>query len=217
MESSRYKGCSRYVGHVGALAVALGLGGAVIAGAGAAWASEGSSDTGTSASSSSSSSSSSSEGASTAPADKSAPTPSSPDASTADPGTKPTAGDDADVAGKSNSPAAHDDNDSADGDSTADDPPAKQGHKWSREADAAEVDAESLKTEAAAEPAVTDWNDLLAAARAAALADRAAPERAAEWHEVAGRMLLDRGKHREAIAHLERSLREESGDDPVDG
>ena len=154
MESSRYKGCSRYVGHVGALAVALGLGGAVIAGAGAAWASEGSSDTGTSASSSSSSSSSSSEGASTAPADKSAPTPSSPDASTADPGTKPTAGDDADVAGKSNSPAAHDDNDSADGDSTADDPPAKQGHKWSREADAAEVDAESLKTEAAAEPAV---------------------------------------------------------------
>jgi Nif-specific regulatory protein len=65
---------------------------------------------------------------------------------------------------------------------------------------------------AAAKAALLAGADERIARRAAALADRAAPERAAEWHESAGRMLLDRGKHREAIAHLERSLRAGEGD-----
>ncbi len=61
---------------------------------------------------------------------------------------------------------------------------------------------------AAARAAVLETADERLARRAAALAERVAPALAAEWHETAGRLLLDRGKHREAIVHLRRALRD---------
>ncbi|MBI5171227.1 MAG: sigma 54-interacting transcriptional regulator [Candidatus Eisenbacteria bacterium] len=68
----------------------------------------------------------------------------------------------------------------------------------------------------AARAAVLESADDRIARRAAALAEKHAPALAAEWHETAGRLLLERGKHREAIAHLERALRD-GGDTAVRG
>ncbi len=161
MESSRYRGCSRYVGHVGALAVALGLGGAVITGTGVAWASEGSTDAGTSssasASSASASSASASERASAAQPDKTAPAASQQTESTDDPATEPAADD---KAGTSNSLAAQDGSDPAKSVGEDSDPPARTDHKWSRAsevADAPDTDAPATEVrtaEAVAMPAV---------------------------------------------------------------
>ncbi|MFN8588281.1 MAG: sigma 54-interacting transcriptional regulator [Candidatus Eisenbacteria bacterium] len=58
----------------------------------------------------------------------------------------------------------------------------------------------------ALEAALAVREDEVLAVRGATLAEQVDPASAAAWHERAGRALLDRGRHREAAGHLERSL-----------
>jgi tetratricopeptide (TPR) repeat protein len=59
---------------------------------------------------------------------------------------------------------------------------------------------------AAAAEALESHADERVAVRAARLAEAAAPAAAAHWSETAGRLLHERGRHREAVPHLERAL-----------
>jgi Nif-specific regulatory protein len=61
---------------------------------------------------------------------------------------------------------------------------------------------------AAAREALAMHADERLAASAAALAETAVPAEAAQWHETAGRLLHEQGRHREAVPHLERALRD---------
>ncbi len=172
MRSSRYIGCSQYIGHVGALAVALGLGAAVVSGTGVAWASE-SSAAGTTSSSSAASSSSASVDAPAAAADKPAtPTQSDTQAEPDKPAGKPAAKDtedteDTDVADETqgrvhdaeqneeaaqadapeNAPASTDDERESE-------PPAHPARKWTTQPEtAAAVDTDAIAAPAPAAPA----------------------------------------------------------------
>lgn len=107
MRSSQYSGSSRYVGHVGTLAVAVGLGAAVVTGAGVAWASESPAD-------GSAASSSASVGPPAAAVDKpTVPTPAKPQTVADQQSGAATAGDDEDAGapdtGTGNEPASADD------------------------------------------------------------------------------------------------------------
>ncbi|MCC6651240.1 MAG: sigma 54-interacting transcriptional regulator [Candidatus Eisenbacteria bacterium] len=59
---------------------------------------------------------------------------------------------------------------------------------------------------AAAAEALESHADERVAVRAARLAESASPADAARWNEIAGRLLHERGRHREAHPHLERAL-----------
>jgi Nif-specific regulatory protein len=64
---------------------------------------------------------------------------------------------------------------------------------------------------AAAGRALAAQPDEGVAIEAAGLAEEQVPEEAASWQEIAGRLLLERGRHRAAIPYLERALDGEPG------